>query len=96
KVFERAQHGERGYIELLQETGIIIGIGLINLIHLLNPGKIVLGGGVMKGEKFIFPHIKDTSKQRALTSKAKETEITITNPGDDATLLGAVALLLVE
>ncbi|MYL40781.1 ROK family transcriptional regulator [Virgibacillus salexigens] len=96
KVFERAQHGERGYIELLQETGIIIGIGLINLIHLLNPEKIVLGGGVMKGEKFIFPHIKDTIKQRALTSKAKETEITITNLGDDATLLGAVALLLVE
>lgn len=95
-VYEQALTGNKAYIEILEETGTIIGIGLTNLIHLINPGKIVLGGGVMKSEKFILPTIKQTIEQRALTPEAKQTEVAVTNLGDDATLLGAVSLLLVE
>ncbi|WP_080872656.1 ROK family transcriptional regulator [Oceanobacillus timonensis] len=96
KVFELAQTGNDTYIDILKETGTIIGIGLTNLIHLFNPSKIVLGGGVMKSEKFILPMIKQAIEERALTPKAKETEVAITSLGEDATLLGAVSLLLVE
>ena len=96
EVFLRANSGKEGYIRVLQETGEIIGIGLTNLIHLINPRKIVLGGGVMKSEKFLLPVIKQTIDQRVLTPGAKQTEVVVTNLGKDATLLGAVALLLVE
>lgn len=95
-VFERAQDGEASYIRILEETGMVIGIGLTNLIHLVNPERIVLGGGVMKSATFILPTIKQTIDQRALTPGAKQTEVTVTKLGDDATLLGAVSLLIVE
>jgi predicted NBD/HSP70 family sugar kinase len=95
-VFELAQHGNPVYIDHLHETGKIIGIGLTNLIHLINPSKIVLGGGVMKSEKFMMPAIMETIQQRALTTEAKQTKVLVTELGDDATLLGAVSLLLIE
>lgn len=91
-----AKSGDKEATALLEETGKLIGIGLVNLIHLVNPEKIVLGGGVMKSEKFILPAIKETISSRGLTQDAKETNVSVTKLGDHATLLGAVALLLVE
>lgn len=96
EVFELARNGSQPHIDLLRETGRMIGIGLTNLIHLINPGKIVLGGGVMKSEKVIIPTIHETIQKRALTPEAKQTKVVVTQLGDDATLLGAVSLLLVE
>ncbi|AKQ75564.1 ROK family transcriptional regulator [Bacillus licheniformis] len=95
-LFEMAENGCQTCIELFQETGVIIGIGLTNFIHLVNPGKIVLGGGVMKGGRFILPAIRETIQQKALTAEARQTEVTITKLGDEATLYGAVSLLLAE
>ncbi|MEC5423447.1 ROK family transcriptional regulator [Virgibacillus sp. C22-A2] len=95
-VFELAKAGNKTYIDILEETGVFIGIGLTNLIHLVNPRKIVLGGGVMKSAQFILPAIHETIEQRALTPDAKQTQVVVTELGNDATLLGAVSLLLTE
>lgn len=95
-VFDLAEQGNQTCINLLEETGHVIGIGLTNLIHLINPSEIVLGGGVMKSEKFLMPAILETIQQRVLTDEAKQTQVTITKLGTEATLLGAVSLLLVE
>lgn len=96
KIYELAISGHEDFRTLLRETGEIIGIGLTNLIHIINPEKIVLGGGVTKSGQFILPEILKTIEERALTPQAKKTKIVITSLGDDATLLGAVSLLLVE
>lgn len=95
-VFQHALTGDEAYIKILQETGEMLGVGLTNLIHLINPEKIVLGGGVTKSEKFILPTVKQTIDQRVLTPVAKQTEVAVTTLGGDATLLGAVSLLLVD
>lgn len=96
EVYESAQKGNPISRAVLHDTGVIIGIGLTNLIHLLNPQKIVLGGGVMKSKEFIMPAILETIQQRVLTSEARKTEVIVTQLGDGATLLGAASLLLVE
>lgn len=94
-VFALAKAGNQTYIDILEETGEYIGVGLTNLIHLVNPSKIVLAGYVMNGEEYILPKIRETIRARALTQEAKETEIVITKLGSDVTLLGAVSLFLV-
>jgi N-acetylglucosamine repressor len=96
EVFQLATSGDQDAIEVLGETGLILGIGLTNLIHIINPELVVIGGGVSKSSAFILPTILSTIEKRALTMKAKRTRIVISELGDDATLLGAVALLLVE
>ena len=96
KVYELATSGHEAFATLFRETGEIIGIGLTNLIHIINPEKIVLGGGVTKSKKFILPEILNTIEARALTPRARQTVVTMTKLGDDATLMGAVSLLLVD
>lgn len=96
EVYQLADNGDKGCIQLLEETGEIIGIGLTNFIHVINPELIILGGGVAKAEKFILPSIRKMIAERGLTTRAKDTEVIISKLGDDASALGAVALFLVE
>lgn len=97
KIYAYALEGNKAYQKVLQDTGVLIGIGIVNLIHSLNPEKIVLGGGVMKSHEFLMPSILSTIQERALTEKArKDNRITTTRLGDDATILGAAALLLTK
>lgn len=96
EVYELAKSGNEECVTILKETGGVIGIGLTNLIHIINPQKIVLGGGVTKAKDLILPVILKTIAECALTPRAKQTEVTITKLGDDATLIGAVSLLLVD
>src|SRR5690625_316973 len=96
KVYELAREGNVVSRQILVETGEMIGIGLINLIHILNPDKIILGGGVTGSEEFIFPAIQETIEKRALTPQARKTEVLISELGKDATIIGAVSLLLVD
>src|SRR5699024_12173147 len=95
-LYKRADAGEAHYVRVLEDTGDIMGIALTNLIHIMNPEKIVLGGGVMNAKKFLLPPIKETIANQALTADAKQTAIAVSELGDDATLLGAVSLFLVE
>ncbi|WKA54727.1 ROK family transcriptional regulator [Planococcus shixiaomingii] len=95
-VFDLAESGSQSCVDLLEETGHVIGVGLTNLIHLINPGEIVLGGGVIKSEKFLMPAALAAIQQKVLTPDARGTHVTVSRLGDEATLLGAVSLLLVE
>lgn len=95
KVYELACSGNEVCIAVLKNTGNTIGIGLTNLIHIINPSKIVLGGGVMKSSQFLVPAIDAAIEQRALTPMAKQTKVAVSKLGDDATIIGAIALILV-
>ncbi|ANU11898.1 hypothetical protein A1A1_18112 [Planococcus antarcticus DSM 14505] len=95
-VFEQAVNGNEEFAAILKESGRAMGIGLTNLIHIVNPEKIVLGGGVSKAETFILPTIRQTIKDSALTPAASRTKVEVSKLGDDATLIGAITLLLVD
>lgn len=95
-IYELAVGGNEDYANILAESGRAMGIGLTNLIHIINPEKIVLGGGVSKAEKFLLPAIRETIEKSALTASASRTRVEVTKLGDDATLIGAITLLLVD
>ena len=93
-VFKAAKAGDRLAQQVLQEAGEYLGIGLTNLIHIINPEKIILSGGVIQAGEFLLDSVLETVQKRALTKKAKETKITISTFGRHATAMGAVSLIL--
>lgn len=95
-VYEAAVKGDPLSIQILEKTGEYIGIGLTNLIHLLNPTKIIIGGGVANAHSFLMPKIRETIEKRALTPQARETPITYSKQGVFGTAKGAAALILQE
>ena len=96
KVFEAAEAGDLVAKEILHQTGTYIGVGLINLIHTLNPSQIVLTGGVTNAKDYLLPNIEAAINERALTRKAKQTIISVSELGEHSTALGAVALIIGE
>lgn len=80
--------------QLFIETGTYIGIALTNLIHMFNPSKIVISGGVSKAGGFILDPIKETVSERAITEQAQQTQIVISELGEYGSALGAIALIL--
>ena len=96
-VYAYAKENKIEYLNVLEETGQLIGIGVVNLIHMLNPNKIVLGGGVLNSAEFLMPVICQTIQERALTQRARmNTIIEVSMLGKNATVLGAAALLLAK
>lgn len=97
EVNQAAQAGDPMAIEIFRQAGFYIGIGIVNLLHILNPSLIVIGGSVAKAGDLLFEPIRATVRERAMASYYWEnTPILPATLGDDVGLLGAVALVLLQ
>src|SRR5437660_203435 len=77
---------------LLEEAGRLLGIALANLVTILNPARLLLGGGVLSGS----PRMMKTAMEGidSHTSKPARGALTITAPqlGEQAGVVGAALL----
>lgn len=70
-----------------KETGFYLGIGIANVINILNPEIIIIGGQIAKAWPYFNKKMKDTVDKRALFScKLVKSEL------KDAGILGAALL----
>lgn len=98
QVKEAAERGDRFAKKILQEAGYYLGIGIGNLINLLNPQLIVLGGGVMKGNgranKIHWKAMIESAKKESWPGPFKHCRIVRTRFLDHVGALGAASLAL--
>ncbi len=67
-----------------------LGVAIVNVMHLLNPDAIVLGGGVMQSfGDYVMPRVKKTVKRRGIPVCCDGVQLVGTKLGDDAGILGA-------
>ncbi|MBI2918764.1 MAG: ROK family protein [Chloroflexi bacterium] len=91
-----ARAGDRMAQDVLHQASCYLGIGLVNLVHILNPELIVLGGGVSQiGEPLIGP-ARQYVLEHAFAVPARAVRIVTAGLGQDSGPLGAVALILHE
>ncbi len=64
-----------------------------NLTSLLNPDRLVLGGGVLEGNPGLLKIIKDEVPKRAVTLSGRHVKVVPSQLGDDAVAMGAAALV---
>ncbi len=92
-VTEAAKDGDPVAVELLEEVGRWLGVGLANIAAAFDPGTFVIGGGVCEaGELFLGP-ARETFR-RTLTGRGFRPEARILRAalGPDAGLVGAAEL----
>jgi glucokinase len=73
----------------IQETGDWLGVGIANLINLLNPEKVLLGGGMIAAGDLLFDAIRKRAKEDAFEVPARRAEIIPAALGEDAGVIGA-------
>jgi predicted NBD/HSP70 family sugar kinase/biotin operon repressor len=79
--------------EILDETAVFLGIGIANLINLVNPDRVILGGwaGLILAERML-PAIREAARQHSLRYRFTGTSIEPGKLGADAVALGAATL----
>ena len=73
--------------------GEYIGIGLTSVINLLNPEKVIIGGGVAECGELLLEPIRRTVKQRAMVVAGETVQIVPAQLGNSAGVIGASMLI---
>jgi glucokinase len=93
EVGEAAQAGDALALEVVHETARIIGLGLVNALHLFDPAMIIVGGSVsLMGDMLLRP-VRETIERHAMPPY-RSRPLVPAQLGDDCGLLGAAALAL--
>lgn len=93
-IIAMANKGDQYCIELLTHIGFMLGKGMSILIHIMNPGIIVLSGRGAKAEKMLMAPIQQALNEYCIPRIMENTSITFSQMGDDAELVGSAALVV--
>ncbi|UEM23258.1 ROK family transcriptional regulator [Skermanella mucosa] len=89
-----AAEGRAGVRELLDEVARHLGFALSNIVNILNPGLIVLGGNLAVVGAHIVPGLERAIAEHALGPPAAGVSVRVSPLGEDAVPMGGIALAL--
>ncbi|QDV69858.1 Glucokinase [Rosistilla carotiformis] len=94
-VYLAAEQGDAMALEIVDETAFWLGIGITSIVHVIDPGLVVLGGAMdfggetsPVGQRFL-EGIRKEFHARTFAHVAKGTEIGFASLGGDAGYLGS-------
>jgi glucokinase len=89
---ESIANGDSRIEEIVRNAARQIGIAIGNLVNLLLPDKIILGGGLVEAmpDLFVRPALT-AARKRAMPAFTDSFEITAATLGDDSGVMGAAA-----
>ena len=92
-VAKAAEAGDTVAKRIFEVVGEYIGIGLSSVINLLNPEKVIIGGGVAESGDLLLDPIRRTVKERAMSVAGSTVEIVKAELGNSAGVIGASMLV---
>ncbi len=91
-VDEAARAGDAYARALWEEVGELLGTAVANLVTLLNPARLILGGGVLLASPLLSSLVRHTFDERVSRSALRGLTIEHAWLGDDAGVIGAALL----
>ncbi|MFE4523473.1 ROK family glucokinase [Cytobacillus firmus] len=91
-VFDSARNGDETSLLVVNNTAMHLGVALANIANMLNPEKIVLGGGVSRAGDILLKPVISNFIKFAFPRVKESTVIDIATLGNDAGVIGAAWL----
>jgi len=88
---EAAEAGDALAIEVLQETGHYVGLGIASMVNVFNPEVVVIGGKISRSNT-LFGTALRTARASAVGSILASAKIVHAELGDNAGIMGAAEL----
>jgi glucokinase len=95
---EEAEQGDELSLEVILEAATYLGIGVVTMVHTIDPGAVILGGAMnfgghstRVGRQFI-DRVREVFCSRAFEIVVKNTIIDYASLGGDAGFMGAAGL----
>lgn len=92
-VSDAAKAGDRAAVAIWQDVGYYLGTVLADLINVLSPERIVIGGGVSCAWPWFAPRMRQTVRGEAFEVPAKACRVVRATLGDSAGVIGAALLV---
>ena len=92
RVYDAGREGDELALSVFKRFGTYLGIGLANLINILDPEIIVIAGGAVNGWDLFACDMHREVNERAVRVTAQQVKIAAAECGDNAGLLGAARL----
>lgn len=93
-VVQAAADGDMAASHIMREAGRSLGKALLTIIRVLNPDKIILGGGVAQAGNILLDPVRETLAELASPTITYSTEIALAELGPYSPLYGAAAMAL--
>lgn len=90
-IFELAGEGDAICILAIDEMVDVLGRGIANICFVINPEIVVLGGGIMNQQEYLYDRVNDRMKHylSGLLPAARMTRLAFAEHGNCAGMLGA-------
>ena len=92
-VFDGAKEGDAYCLEIVENFGQLLGLGLANIASVVDTEAFVIGGGVSRAGDIIIDAVKDHYNNNVMQA-LRDKEFRLAELGNDAGIYGAVRLVL--
>jgi len=79
--------------EIYARAAAALGVGVTNLVNLLNPAMVIIGGGVARAGELIFAPVRRIVREEAFERPGSAVQIVPAALGDDVGVVGAAAVV---
>ena len=101
-IAEEADHGDSLAYEVIMELATWLGLGIVSLMHTIDPGAVILGGAMNfgghvdpVGQRFL-EQVRSVIRKHAFPIPAQRTSIDFALLGSDAGYIGAAGIARLE
>jgi predicted NBD/HSP70 family sugar kinase len=89
-----ALDGDPMSVELIRYASDKLGVGVANMLNLLNPKTVILGGGIARAGDLVLDTVHKTIRSLSLPAAISNTEIRTTGLNEWGIAVGAATLVL--
>lgn len=90
---QAAEAGDPLAARILEDTGRYVGIAMANVVNILNPQRVIVGGGVAQAGEWLLGPMRREIRRRSLDQPGAMAEVVPAALGPDAGVIGAAWLL---
>ncbi|SKA93189.1 transcriptional regulator, MarR family [Caloramator quimbayensis] len=93
-IYEAAKLNDKLALDALYDVGSCLGYAVSNLINILNPEIIIIGGGVARAGDFVLKPLCDTAHKKSMEHLSQRVRILPSYLNENCGIIGAATLIL--
>ena len=87
-----AEQGDPAAKAAFESIAFNLGLGIVDLVHLLDPQMVVLGGGVSRSGHLFIGDVRRVVAEYGVPDLVRDVSIELSSLGGDAGVIGAAAV----
>jgi predicted NBD/HSP70 family sugar kinase len=96
EIVARAEAGDKSMKRIFEQMGRYLGLGIANLVNLLNPQRVIICQGAIRCAHLFEDSLRLVAEQMVIPPLKRNLEIVIDHWGDEVWARGAASLVLLE